>query len=355
MRLASGVGCWLRLCGRFAKHSSTLALAVFVVLNATRGWAQAPDTDVWGELAAANNLDHEGNTPFHVKIAFQLDDLQGKPGETGTVEEWWASPTSWRIAIDAPSMPKNGSKSKDVAPDVMREGYLVYRLMAIATHPVSKQAAHAGESIKQESWTTGKTKLNCEKLLPSKAPVETPSFPALCVEPGTDELRFVSQNDGTETVARNSVGKFRNIYVALNVEMSLLGHNAISGKIVELKGMDTAEQEAELPKAKVAAAESGNAKNEEPPRRGVTAGSRVHLVQPEYPMAAKVAHKPGKVILLATIQKDGSLSGVVPLATSDIVFDDAAVEAVRQWKYSPFLLNGQPVQVRTVITVNFVS
>jgi TonB family protein len=330
-----------------------LALAVCAGLQGARGWSQAPDADAWSELAAANNLDGDGNTPFHVKIAFQLDDLQGKPGEAGTVEEWWASPTSWRIAIDAPSMPKKGSMSKDASADVVREGTLVYRLVAIAVHPVPKQASGAGESIKQEIRTTGKTKLNCEKLLPSKAPVETPSFPALCVEPGTDELRFISQNDGTETVARNSVANFRNVYVALNVEMSLLGHNAISGKIVELKSMDAAEQEAELPKPKVAATESASAKNEAPPKQGVTAGKRTYFVQALYPIAGKAAHMSGEVILLATIQKDGSLSGVVPLATSDTVFDDAAVEAVRQWKYSPYLLNGQPVQVRTVVNVTF--
>lgn len=88
MRLASGVGCCLQRCGRLGKHFLVLAIAVSAGLPGARGWAQAPDTDAWGRLAAANNLDHVGNTPFHLKVAFQLYDLAGKPGESGTVEEW---------------------------------------------------------------------------------------------------------------------------------------------------------------------------------------------------------------------------------------------------------------------------
>jgi hypothetical protein len=104
MRLASGVGCWLRLFGRFAKHSMVPAVAGFVWVNAARVGAQAPDGDAWSKLAAANDLARQGDPPFHLKVAFQLYDVDGKPGETGTAEEWWASPKCWRISIESPSL-----------------------------------------------------------------------------------------------------------------------------------------------------------------------------------------------------------------------------------------------------------
>lgn len=73
-------------------------------------------------------------------------------------------------------------------------------------------------------------------------------------------------------------------------------------------------------------------------------------VAPVYPVEAKKAKVSGTVILTATIGKDGSVeqlkvvSGPAPLKQS-------AMDAVRQWKYKPFLLNGDPVEVETKITV----
>ena len=86
---------------------------------------------------------------------------------------------------------------------------------------------------------------------------------------------------------------------------------------------------------------------------GVIAGSRVKFVQPMYPLKAKVDHKAGAVLLHAIINRDGSIGELIPIAVSDPVFTDAAIDAVRQWKYSPYLLNGEPTEVDTTITINF--
>jgi periplasmic protein TonB len=68
---------------------------------------------------------------------------------------------------------------------------------------------------------------------------------------------------------------------------------------------------------------------------------------------AKVAHLSGSVLLHAVIAKDGSVQSLVPIASTATVFVDSAMEAVRRWRYSPFLLNGEPTEVDTMITVNF--
>jgi protein TonB len=61
----------------------------------------------------------------------------------------------------------------------------------------------------------------------------------------------------------------------------------------------------------------------------------------------------GAGVLGAVIGKDGSVRDLAPLAYSDSIFAGAASNAVQQWKYSPYLLNGQPTEVDTTITVNF--
>jgi len=55
---------------------------------------------------------------------------------------------------------------------------------------------------------------------------------------------------------------------------------------------------------------------------------------------------------MASIAKDGSISSVKQLS-GDAILGRAAADAVRQWKYKPYFLNGEPVEIQTQITVNF--
>jgi protein TonB len=60
----------------------------------------------------------------------------------------------------------------------------------------------------------------------------------------------------------------------------------------------------------------------------------------------------GSVQLLATISKEGNISNLNVLS-GEGVLARAASDAVRQWKYKPYYLNGEPVEIQTQITVNF--
>jgi len=60
----------------------------------------------------------------------------------------------------------------------------------------------------------------------------------------------------------------------------------------------------------------------------------------------------GAVQLLATISKEGQISNLSVL-NGDSILARAATDAVRQWKYKPYYLNGEPVEIQTQITVNF--
>lgn len=86
--------------------------------------------------------------------------------------------------------------------------------------------------------------------------------------------------------------------------------------------------------------------------QGVTKGMLVHQVQPAYPPIAKAARIQGDVILTAVISKDGSIQDL-QLVSGHPMLVPAAIEAVKQWRYRPYLLNGQPVEVETMITVIF--
>jgi protein TonB len=86
--------------------------------------------------------------------------------------------------------------------------------------------------------------------------------------------------------------------------------------------------------------------------QGVSQGLLLKKVPPSYPRMALQLHKEGFVELLATVSKDGRITNIKVLS-GDAMLTSAATEAVRQWQYRPYLLNGQPVEVETQITVSF--
>jgi protein TonB len=86
--------------------------------------------------------------------------------------------------------------------------------------------------------------------------------------------------------------------------------------------------------------------------QGVSQGLLIKSVDPVYPPMAKQMHIQGAVELLANIGKDGSIR-TVKLISGDAVLSRAAIDAVKQWKYKPYYLDDQPVEIQTQITVNF--
>ncbi|MFZ1133611.1 MAG: TonB family protein [Candidatus Korobacteraceae bacterium] len=86
--------------------------------------------------------------------------------------------------------------------------------------------------------------------------------------------------------------------------------------------------------------------------QGVSQGLLVHQVRPVYPALARQARIQGTVVLQAVISKDGSIEGL-HLVSGHPMLAPAAIEAVKQWKYKPYFLNGEPVEVETTINVNF--
>jgi periplasmic protein TonB len=86
--------------------------------------------------------------------------------------------------------------------------------------------------------------------------------------------------------------------------------------------------------------------------QGVMEGLVLKRVQPRYPSQALQMRIQGPVQLQATISKTGDIENL-KVVSGDSVLSRAALEAVRQWKYKPYYLNGDPVQIETQILVNF--
>ena len=85
---------------------------------------------------------------------------------------------------------------------------------------------------------------------------------------------------------------------------------------------------------------------------GVQQGNLVNQVKPTYPQIAKNARIQGAVVLQAEISKQGTIENLRVISGHPMLVP-AALDAVKQWRYKPYYLNGEPVAVETTITVNF--
>jgi TonB family protein len=85
---------------------------------------------------------------------------------------------------------------------------------------------------------------------------------------------------------------------------------------------------------------------------GVTRGSIIKKVQPKYPKDARKNRVQGTVVLQARISKTGDVADLRVISGDELLVP-AAIKAVEQWKYRPYLLKGQPIEVQTRITLNF--
>jgi len=101
----------------------------------------------------------------------------------------------------------------------------------------------------------------------------------------------------------------------------------------------------------------GNTVKAAPPKKvtisaGVSAGMLLQKTVPTYPPIAKAARVQGTVVLQATISKSGTIENLT-VVSGPAMLQQAAMDAVKQWRYRPYLLNNEPVEVDTTVNVIF--
>ena len=85
---------------------------------------------------------------------------------------------------------------------------------------------------------------------------------------------------------------------------------------------------------------------------GVAEGMLVRKTEPVYPQFAKSAHVSGTVVLAGAITKSGTLAGLHVLS-GPVLLRGPALDAVKNWRYRPYMLNNQPIEVQTTIRLIF--
>jgi TonB family protein len=222
-------------------------------------------------------------------------------------------------------------------------------LLEQIVHPLANSdMAGAKPDLRKKKF--GKVELDCIMLDQQLKNVAFPPFglfPTYCFDPGKTSLRLV-YDVGAEVFLRNSVGRFQGHEIATQVTLQLGDTKAASAQVAALTTIDpetvdftpSTDLEPSSPRAaRISAA--------------VMAGSILSKPNPRYPESAKQNHIQGSVILHAFITKDGNIRSLRLVGAPDPDLAIAAIAAVKQWRYKPYLINGEPTEVETTITVNF--
>jgi TonB family protein len=328
---------------------ATLAV---VLLSAVGADAQTTESaqDRFHELAAATQMDRKGASPFHLKMDAQLYRLDGKAAGQGTIEEWWLSPDEYRIEINSGPLHKVVATGDNAPapPPADRDSYLLDQLLSETVHPLfERDARFVG---KEAPTKFGKVELSCFQLISAMGLAKGQPPKLVCCDPGNGVL--LAQVEDPEAVLRKSLATFRGVQVALETAISYSGRTAVSGKVTTLQVLEPGAPGVPPLKPDSAGANS-------PPqgpvgvKSGVLAGRLLHSEPPHYPEASRAAHIQGAVLLHGVITKEGSVGSIFVIASPDEVLSHAAIAAVKNWTYQPYLLNGQPVEVDTSFRVNF--
>ena len=336
---------------------TALALALASALAFTPASAETDSAlrDRMQATAAATSIDDPSLKPWHLKLTVQLAGASTAGGTIvpATVEEWWAAPSMYRITLTAADHSFTEVSNAD---GVFRSGVpeqLPPELDAMrmqVVHPMPTAPELETARLDQRVEKLGKLPLDCIMVGQAiKGLASTPLglFPTYCLDQNKALLRLTYDFGSLQTV-RMQTGTFQGRNVAIKIGTLDGGKPGATAQVDTLAAMPEAQMDLAAPK-------DAHKAHADPITLapGVMAGSVVHRVNPYYPESARQRHVQGDVVLSAIIGRDGHIHSLTLVSYPDPELAVAALSVVRQWTYRPYLLNGDPVEVNTTITVNF--
>lgn len=297
-----------------------------------------------------NGLHGADLQPWHVRATWQLTEA-GMPPEQGTWEEWWGGEKKWKISFTADGFQQTrymsdqgGSFTGDI--DWLRLPFLTIGDFVQMGLPSSSDLAR--DELSRTSLDVGTVPLQCAtRSAPSRGAGSDRLAYATeyCFTADSPALRLATGRN--MRVALNSLVQFQGRYLARKVQLRDEGEeiDINFGDFETAQATDpnfTVPADAKpMPKV-LAVAISG----------GVAHGLRISGKDPHYPEDARMALLQGTVVIRANILADGRTADL-KIVSGHPMLQKAALDAVRTWRYRPYMLNGEPVEVETQLNIVF--
>jgi TonB family protein len=297
--------------------------------------------------AKTNGLTGDDVKPWHLKATWKMLDEQGGITDQGTYEEYWVSPTKYKRTFAGSSFTKTvfGTDKgilltgpEDAPPD------LVDVISHQIVRPMQSLRAIMDESIDFQQHEFENSKLVCLSMMDAE---ESPFGPTWCLDADRPVLRIKYLSQGLR-VSYDNIFKFQSRLIAGDLQAVQQEKMVFTTHLSSIEALAAIDEANFIPSSDAI-----------PPKlrtnhisAEVTPGFILYKVAPDYPPEAKAAHVTGTVVLQATIAKDGRLRNPRVL-NGPARLQQAALDAVEQWVYRPYLLNDEPIEIETTINVTF--
>ena len=301
------------------------------------------------QIAAVNSLDNPDTKPWHLKVSYSTFDEAGKPSGTGMLEEWWAARNSSRLEVTEAGKTSRALTTPDgrfFSTDFVPMSAAVQLMHAQIVHPVSEEdVKDAVPETREQSFAN--LMFQCTMLSqPVKGLAQIPLglFPTFCTQ--GDKLRVSWLSTNINVVSVQS-GTFQGHTVPVKIEV-------VTGKNKQLEAH--VDQLGTIPADSIDLSTTNLVKTTLDAVRvssGLSSALRIKGDPPVYPDRARRNGATGTVVMNATIGTDGRLHAIRVVSSPDPDLSVAALAGVEQWVYKPYLLNGLPCSVKSMLTVNF--
>ncbi len=296
-----------------------------------------------------NGLHDPGLQPWHARTSWELVDAKGKPEMQGTWEEWWAAEKEYKVAVTIQGheqtryVTDRGTFVVGAPPASPMVNFVSRMLLS----PVPNWTLLASVGLEILTHRAKGQKLTCTAPENEMGEMHSSTkLPQYCFSGNLPAIRLVATR-GSESVF-NSFVQFQGRYVARDIRIVGASFAEFDIHVDALEPIAPVKTADFTPPAGALHAPPGRISVAGDVMDGYFIGGQ----PPAYPPVARRDDVAGTVVLAATIEKDGSV-GNLSVVSGPPELEEAAIAAVRTWRYLPYVLDGEPVSVETQIKVAF--
>jgi TonB family protein len=312
---------------------------------------QTPE-EFFARARALSDLEASG-VPFHLKATYVASGDAEFTGN-GTYEEWWRSKDLWRKEATLGDYKYVAIKNGDTTSAFSTGQYVPLRLRQAMNKVLIRIPSDAGTSRR---WKLKHKKLNGVdfRVLATEEECGDHSAKVECVTQdylSPDGVLRIHVEKGVESVY-NNFHAFRGLSIPTKIMTSGDGVLILTLSIDSIELLNANETVLFLSPSLPTNMQSAAPAVDMTDNTKAIAAKITHFVQPIYPDKAKDQKEQGTVVVEVAIDATGKVREPFVIHSAGPMLDHAALDAVRQWKYSPTILNNAPVSVYTMISVGY--
>jgi TonB family protein len=302
----------------------------------------------------SNGLTGESAQPWHLKVSYKFLDDQGVANDQGTFEELWSSRTHYKQILTGQkySRTEYGTEKGIVfTGDKETPRAQILEMEREFASPVPDISQDTNLQFESKPLDLGPMHLVC-----LQANSYTGGIPngiwgrSYCINVDKPALRITANSFTHSKSIHNHLISYQGRFLAGDLSILKNGKTVFTAHLENINPLTETELGDLQPPADAQpfAEKSGMIQV----AGGVTQGMLLYKVAPDYPAIAKDTRVDGIVVLEATIDKTGHIRDL-KVQSGPHMLQQAAIDAVNQWVYRPYLLAGDPVEVKTTVNVIF--